>query len=89
MHGLNGLKPMWRTKDLKSGFVSNWDREWFYHFREGGYETIEWVEMQITSPEQEAAVFAVLREIHVPGEKTTDGFKVYGDIAEDGITSYV
>ena len=84
MYGLGTLHPRWRAKDL-SGHLSSWDGEWFYHFKSGGYETIEWVEIAVTSPEQDAAVFQVLREIHVPGHRIPEGFRVYG-YAPDGLT---
>ena len=32
----------WRTKDIENGYICPWDGEWFYHFRLGGYECIEW-----------------------------------------------
>jgi hypothetical protein len=78
MYSLDRLSPRWRTKDVESGYVCSWDGEWFYHFRDGGYESIEWVELEITSSEQEAAALAMLRRVHVPGHRTDVGFKVYG-----------
>jgi hypothetical protein len=78
MYGLDELHPKWRTKTINSDYVSGWDGEWFYHFREAGYESIEWVEIRIESPEQHAAVFEVLKAVHVPGHQTENGFKIYG-----------
>lgn len=78
MHYLGPISPKWRTRDLESGYESPWDGEWFYHFRTGGYEAIEWVEIKVDSPEQEHAVLNALRSIHVPGNRTEVGFKVYG-----------
>jgi hypothetical protein len=83
MYGLGDLRPRWRTKDV-AGYISPWDEEWFYHFREGGYDSIEWAEIKITSPEQEAAVLASLRRVHVPGHCVEHGFRVYG-YASDGM----
>ena len=40
MYDLDDFSPRWRTKDL-SGYLSDWDGEWFHHFRTSGYETIE------------------------------------------------
>ena len=78
MYDLNAQRPRWRTKDLESGYICRWDGEWFYHFSEGGYATIEWLEIEITSPAQEQLVRDALRVIHVPGERTDIGFRVYG-----------
>ena len=77
MYHLGDRHPRWRTKDI-SGYVSDWDGEWFYHFRQGGYLTIEWVEIQVSWPDQDAAVLELLQQIHVPGHRIENGFRVYG-----------
>jgi hypothetical protein len=81
---LGDNRPVWRTKDL-SGYISSWDGEWFYHFQDGGYGSIEWVELRVVTPEQAAAVEKALRRIHVPGHRIEQGFRVYG-YARDGAT---
>ena len=78
MYELGAAHPMWRTKDYESGYVCPWDGEWFYHFRQGGYDTIEWAEIAVTSQEQRTLVRDALRKIHVPGEETPEGFRVFG-----------
>jgi hypothetical protein len=78
MYELGELTPKWRTRDVLKGFVSPWDLEWFYHFRNGGYDTIEWVDIATTTDEQRIAVRRVLRSIHVPGEEADYGFRVFG-----------
>jgi hypothetical protein len=88
MYGLGVLRPSWRTKDL-SGYVSPWDGEWLYHFREGGYSSIEWVEIRVTTPEQDAAVEAVLRRVHLTGHRVEQGIRVYGYAREGAILDYI
>jgi len=83
MYGLRSPIPEYRVKDL-SGYVSPWDREWYYHFRSGGHGTIEWVEIRVETVEQDQAVEAALRRVHVPGHRVSGGFKVYGHI-DDGV----
>jgi hypothetical protein len=83
MYSLGDLHPKWRTKDVETGFIPEWDGEWFYHFRNGAYESIEWVEIQVTSAMQDAAILQILRSIHVPGERTEHGYRVFG-YAEPG-----
>ena len=78
MYGLEALSPRWRTKDADNGNVSEWDTEWFHHFRIGGYATIEWVELATPDEAQRRAVLAVLKRIHVPGDETAEGFRVFG-----------
>jgi hypothetical protein len=78
MYELDELTPRWRTQDVKSGHLSEWDREWFYHFRNGGYRFIEWVEIAVDTVEQRAAVLAELARIRVPGESTESGYRVFG-----------
>ncbi len=80
MDGLETLSPLWRTKSAENGYVSEWDGEWFYHFRIGGYATIEWVELATPDEAQRQAVRAVLNRIHVPGEEKEEGFRVFGYI---------
>jgi len=70
--------PQWRSRIVGTGYESGWDGEWFYHFRDGGYSDLEWVEVKVSSPAQEEAVLAALRAIHLPGHRTGDGFKIYG-----------
>ncbi len=83
MYELGKLSPRWRTRDLKSGYVSDWDGEWFYHLRAGGFETIEWLEIATPDDHQRAVVLKALQRIHVPGEEIPTGFRVYG-YAEPG-----
>ncbi len=89
MCALQPLAPRWRTRDVDTGYLSGWDGEWFHHFRAGDYDTIEWLEIQLTSPQQEAAVTAMLQQIHVPGERTRDGFKVYGYLSPSASANYL
>jgi hypothetical protein len=84
MYGLGPLSPKWRTLDVENGHLSDWDGEWFYHFRNGGYKFIKWVEIAIDSPAQRQAVLTELAKVHVPGESTETGFRVLG-FAELGV----
>lgn len=88
MYGLGEMSPQWRTRDI-SGYVSPWDAEWFYQFRAGGYASIEWVEIQITTTDQDAAVLNILRTIHLPGEQTEQGFRIYGHVPSGTPVSYI
>ncbi len=74
--------PQWRTRILGTGFESGWDPEWFYHFSEGGYDDLEWVEIRPATVEQSPMLLAALREIHLPGTQTALGFKVFGHLPE-------
>nr|GEU28042.1 hypothetical protein [Tanacetum cinerariifolium] len=60
MYELGPLSPKWRTLDVENGHLSEWDGEWFYHFRNGGYKFIKWVEIAIESPAQRQAVLTEL-----------------------------
>ena len=88
MYGLGDLAPSWRARDV-SGYISPWDGEWFYHFRGGGYGSIEWVEIRVNSPEQEAAVLDSLRVVHVPGHRVERGFRVYGHARDGASMEYI
>ncbi len=80
MHSLGDRAPRWRTKDVKSGHISSWDGDWFYHFKSLGFEFIEWAELKSESPEQSVAVLAILKQIHLPVRKSDAGFMVFGHI---------
>jgi len=70
--------PKWRTCDAQSGYVSNWDGDWFYHFRAGGYEWILWAELLIESDEQRRLVLAELVRIGLPGYESDGNLVVVG-----------
>ncbi|WP_408279260.1 DUF6678 family protein [Paraburkholderia sediminicola] len=88
MHALEGQSPRFRVRNLQSGYVSAWDREWFYHFFEH-HEEDEWVEVEVTSPSQREAVLGVLRSVHVPGVETKNGFKIFSYVAEGTEVDYL
>lgn len=89
MHALGALRPSWRTRALHAGYLSAWDGDWYYHFRVGGYRTIEWVDIAVGSAEQRRAVLGVLVRVHVPGEETGDGFRVYGYVEAGSAVAYI
>lgn len=69
--------PIWSTLSA-SGYRSQPDREWFHHFREGGYEDILCVDIQVQTPAEREAIGLALKAAHVPGEETSSGFRVFG-----------
>ncbi|WP_217909559.1 DUF6678 family protein [Desulfosediminicola flagellatus] len=89
MYNLNSLSPRWRTCHTENEYISEWDGEWFYHFRIGGYQTIKWVEIKISSKEQDEAVLKILKQINVPGERTGNGFKIFGYLPENKSINYI
>ncbi|MEN3930581.1 DUF6678 family protein [Microvirga sp. W0021] len=89
MYNLTDLSPMWRTLDTEKDYLSPWDGEWFYHFRNGGYEFIKWVEIEVLTAQQEQAVLAQLKKIHVPGERTENGFRVFGYVETGTEVNYL
>ncbi|MGR3512984.1 MAG: DUF6678 family protein [Paracoccaceae bacterium] len=74
--------PIFRVLST-NGHLSRPDREWFYHFSDGGYDDIVHVEITPATPETRKAIHEALRRIHVPGEVMPMGFRVIG-IAADG-----
>jgi hypothetical protein len=80
--------PSWRTKCWENGFISHWDGEWYYHFRDGGYETVEWVEIRVESKDHKDTVLAALAKVHVPTEEIENGFRVYGYIHQGQAIQY-
>lgn len=89
MYSLGDKHPKWRTKDVESGYLSHWDGEWYYHFREGGYKTIEYVEIRVSDDEMRNIVRNALVKIHVPGRETEDGFIVIGHTCSGDRVEYI
>jgi hypothetical protein len=69
---------MWRIKNINNAFISAWDGEWYYHFQEGGYDTIEWLEVKFDNELMKKDIVSILQKIHVAGEVLKDSIKVYG-----------
>lgn len=89
MSALGDLSPKWRTKDVENHHICEWDSEWFYHFRIGGYECIEWLEIATSSSERVAVVGTVLQRIRVPGEQIGSVFRVFGYAPIGKIVDYL
>ncbi|GAA0076942.1 hypothetical protein UT300005_13200 [Clostridium sp. CTA-5] len=79
---------MWRVKNIDNGYLSNWDGEWFYHFKLMGYDTIEWLEIKVDNEEMKNKIVNILRKIHVPGEILNNSIKVYG-YKKDEFINYI
>ncbi|MFZ3172455.1 MAG: DUF6678 family protein [Carboxydocellales bacterium] len=68
----------WRTKDINNDHISDWDAEWFYHFQLGGYETIEWLEIEVNNELVKSEILNILRKIHVPGKVEDISIFIFG-----------
>lgn len=80
--------PAWSALST-SGYRSPPEREWFYHFREGGYEDILHVDIQVETPAERGIVRLVLKAVHVPGEETASGFRVFGYLYDGQGTAFI
>jgi FAD/FMN-containing dehydrogenase len=69
--------PRFRISDLLApdGYVSEWDREWYYHPRP--YVSIQWLEVEIPSDSVPAAL-ARCKEIGASVEARDVGLRVWG-----------
>lgn len=67
----------WRCK-IVTGYYSDADTEWYYHFRSGGYEDILYVDIFAENPTHREQIRGALKAIHLPGEETAEGFRIYG-----------
>lgn len=71
------VSTSWRVKNIDNGYISNWDGDWFYHFRLGGYNTIEWLEIKVNSEESINQIVDILRKIHIAGKVLKDSIMVF------------
>ena len=89
MCALGDLSPQFRVKDIEATQPGPWDGEWYYHFREGGYRSMEWVELQLKDEAQRANVASILASINWPGVHTNGGFIVYGHVMPGTPVEYI
>lgn len=82
MHSLP-FTIFWRTKDINTGYISDWDSDWFYHFKlennkvtQDAYKSIEWVEIRTDNGREQ--IIDVIRKIHLPGEIRDNSIIIYG-----------
>lgn len=73
--------PQWSTFS-DNEYQSPPDREWFYHFRIGGYECILHVDIIADDATHREAIRSALKRIHLPGKETSEGFRIFGYIPE-------
>lgn len=59
-------------------FLSPLGGDWFYYFREYGFDSIEWVELKIDNTAQYEIVLGILKQINLPSSKSYSGFKIHG-----------
>ena len=79
----------WRTKDIETGYISHWDRDWYYHFRTGGYNPIEWLEIKFENAKIKEELVNILRKIHVPGELSENRIRIYGYVKPGTFIDYI
>ena len=70
-------RPEFRSKCITNGYISEWDGEWYYHFNEGGFKEIEWIELKFESVDC-TDMFGGLLEIGLVGEIRDNLLRIYG-----------
>jgi hypothetical protein len=68
-------KPAWRTRDLLTGHISEWDTEWFHHVGPH-YCSIEWLEIDVRGCPEEK-IRTVLEHVGAPFDDS-ERLKVLG-----------
>ncbi|MBY6139631.1 hypothetical protein KUV26_09330 [Leisingera daeponensis] len=72
-----GDRPCFRSRCVVSGYVSGWDREWYYHFSDGGFSDLEWVELR-GSCLADAAFQRRLEQIGLAGQAEGNAVRIFG-----------
>ena len=80
--------PRWSTLST-NGYYSYPDTEWYYHFQEGGYEDIVYVDIFVKDLEHRERIRTAIKRIHLPGEETSDGFRIYGYSQQGQTVTYL
>ena len=78
MHSIEPA-PKYRCM-ITTGYYSDVDAEWFYHFQAGGYNDIQYVDIFANDELHREQIRSSLKKIHLPANETADGFRVYGYI---------
>ena len=71
------------------GTVERIDREWYYHFRAGGYRDILHVDITTEGTSQLNEVLRRLRAVNVPGIVAKNGVRVFGYLKPGQTVNYV
>lgn len=68
----------WRTKDLETGFISNWDGSWTHFGCEPrNWKNIDYLQIELTEQNQEF-VLHELKRIHISGTFSDGIATIYG-----------
>lgn len=81
--------PKWRVSNIKNDYISNWDGGWYYHFSEGGFKDLKWVEIRIDNEKQRIKVLKLIQAINLPGSETEQGFKILGYVNKCEFVNYL
>ena len=83
-----GAHTPFQAKDM-NGYYSPPDGEWFHHFRSGGYESIVYVDIIAQDHTHRQLIRNALKHIHLPGEETDRGFRVFGYAKPGQMIDYI
>jgi hypothetical protein len=89
MYALGQQAPDFRVREIGADLPGPWDGEWYYHFRQGGYRSIEQVELRLRDSAHRGAITAAIERIGLPGTCTDAGFVVYGYAAPGTPVEYI
>lgn len=68
----------WRTKDLETGFISNWDGSWTHFGCEPrNWKNIDYLQIELTEQNREF-VLQELKRVHIPGTISNGVATIYG-----------
>ena len=78
MLDLRPLSPSYRILNVEYGDLTGWDGEWLYHFNLPSYAFIEWLDLKPRNLSLRGVLHEALKRLHLPGEETPEGFKIFG-----------
>lgn len=85
---MHSVGASWSTL-ATNGYKSQPDVDWYYHFRIGGYRSIVYVDIFAADAGHREAIRTVLQQVHVPGEETPEGFRVFGYLRAGQVAEYL
>jgi len=80
-----GERPKWRSVVL-SGFESNYHVEWYYHFRNGGYEDLCHIDVKSPNDVTDASVRSAIRKLHLAASRVEPCvWRIFGYVTDTNL----
>jgi len=75
-----------RRSVVLDGFESDYDGEWYYHFRDGGYDELRHIDVKSPNDVIDAAVLLAIRKLHLAASRVGPNiWRIFGYVADTNL----